>query len=84
MSTWFAVHLEGKKIKLVNDMLPVEEVSEPNFIENFMEVAYRSDKGGIMWSNRMAKLLNDDILVYPMDNTAQGIFTIGDLKKFTN
>ena len=47
--------------------------------EEFLEVAKRG--GGIYWVNELAQLLPDDMPVYPLDNSAQGIFTIGDIKK---
>ena len=35
----------------------------------------------IRFTNLLASLLPDDTKVIPMDNSAQGIFTIGDIKK---
>ena len=86
MSTWFSIHLEGKKIDLVNDRLPddyfpIDENGEIIPDENIIDVAYRGAQG-IVWENPVAKLLDDNTLVYPLDNTAQGIYTIGDLKKY--
>jgi len=34
------------------------------------------------WLNNIGPLLPDDMAVYALDNTQQGIFTIGDIKKF--
>jgi hypothetical protein len=34
------------------------------------------------WLNEWAKLLPDDTRVYALDNTQQGVFTIGDIKEF--
>ncbi len=34
------------------------------------------------WLNNMGPLLPNDVKVYALDNTQQGIFTIGDIKKF--
>lgn len=34
----------------------------------------------VYFLDEVYKLLNNDIEVYPIDNTAQGIFTIGDIK----
>ena len=31
--------------------------------------------------NALAHLLPDDTLVIPLDNTAQGVYTIGDIKR---
>jgi hypothetical protein len=47
--------------------------------ENIIEVAYRSNT--IMFTNLLAYCLSDDTEVIAMDNTPQGIFTIGDIKK---
>jgi DNA-binding transcriptional ArsR family regulator len=33
------------------------------------------------WLSDSAKLLPDDTRVYALDNSQQGIFTIGDIKK---
>lgn len=48
--------------------------------ENIEKIAFRSSNG-IYFKNRIAHLLPDDFPVIPLDNTAQGIFTIGDIKK---
>ena len=34
------------------------------------------------WLNNIGPYLSDDTRVYALDNTQQGIFTIGDIKKF--
>jgi len=47
-----------------------------------VEVAFRS--GGIRWKNPLAQLLPDDTKVEPLNNSAQGIHTIGDIKKVIN
>ena len=44
-----------------------------------IEVAYRM--GRVIWGNPLAHLLPDETKVIPLDNTAQGIYTIGDIKK---
>ena len=36
------------------------------------------------WLNPIAELLPDDIMVFATDNSQQGIYTIGDIKKFLN
>ena len=41
-------------------------------------IAFRSN--GIRFINPIAHLLDDDIAVIPMHNSAQGIETIGDIK----
>ena len=47
--------------------------------EEEVEVAFRSN--GIRFTNPLAKLLPDETPVIPLDNSAHGIFTIGDIKK---
>jgi hypothetical protein len=44
-------------------------------------VAKRSG-GGMWWIDSMAELLPDETKVEPTDNTAQGIYTIGDIKDY--
>ena len=48
--------------------------------DDYVEVARRV-RGGIHWTNELAPFLQDDIKVEPLDNSAQGIYTIGDIKK---
>lgn len=48
-----------------------------------VEIAFRSS-GGIRFTNPLAELLPDDLPVIPLDNSAQGIHTIGDIKKKIN
>ncbi len=47
--------------------------------DNVVEVAFRSN--GMRFINELAELLPDDTPVIPLDNTAQGVYTIGDIKK---
>lgn len=44
-----------------------------------IEVAFRTHY--IRWVNPLAHLLPNDTKVTPLDNSAQGIYTIGDIKK---
>ena len=40
-----------------------------------------SNEGAQMWfTDELAEMLPDEVKVYPLDNTAQGIYTIGDIK----
>jgi hypothetical protein len=48
-----------------------------------VEVARRSSNY-VRWVNTLAPLLADDIQVVALDNTAQGIYTIGDIRKVIN
>lgn len=47
-----------------------------------IEIARRSSS--IRWINPLAQLLPDDLEVIPLDNSAQGIYTVGDIKKSIN
>jgi hypothetical protein len=75
MSTTFGVSKKGKDISMVDDMPVVIIDSE------FIEVAFRGNGGILRWTNDLAPLLQDEVKVYPLDNTAQGIHNIGDIRK---
>ena len=47
--------------------------------DEVVEVAFRSN--GMRFINDLAWLLEDNTPVFPLDNTAQGVYTIGDIKK---
>lgn len=47
-------------------------------IDEPVEVAFRSN--GIRFTNPLAEILPDNTAVYALDNTQQGIYTIGDIK----
>lgn len=78
MSTTFGIHKFNKNINLVDDKLPEEYYTE-EAEENFIIVAFQGNNTGFVWKNELAKFLPDYIKVYPLDNTAQGIYTIGDI-----
>jgi hypothetical protein len=44
-----------------------------------VEVAFRSN--GVRWLDPLAQLLPDDTEVIAVDNSPQGIHTIGDIRK---
>lgn len=46
-----------------------------------VEVVYRDNGGKIIWLSKLAELLPDNTRLIPIDNTAQGIYTIGDVKR---
>lgn len=77
MSTLFGLYLLDEEIELVEDSLP-EELWDKGDV--FELVAFRGNFGGWLWKNPIAHLLPDNLKVYPLDNTAQGIYTIGDIK----
>ena len=47
--------------------------------EYHIEVAFRGCY--TRWTNPLAKFLSDNTKVEPLDNSAQGIYTIGDIRK---
>lgn len=57
----------------------IEIKTENTQDENVIEVAFRTRT--IHFTNPLAHLLPDDTKVIALDNTAQGIETIGDIKK---
>lgn len=75
MSTTFGIHRRNEVIELVNDDLPMG--FNP---DDFIEIAYLVNKYTV-FTNELAPYLPDDLRVYPLDNTAQGIYTVGDIKK---
>jgi len=69
MSTTFAVKVPS--IKTYEDGEEVE-----------VNVAFRSN--GVRWLDPLAHLLPDDTEVIAVDNSPQGIYTIGDIRKKIN
>jgi len=57
----------------------VEIKNDDAGIGEVVEVAFRSN--GMRFTNALAHLLSDDTPVVPLDNTSQGVYTIGDIKK---
>jgi hypothetical protein len=76
MSTTFAVHTKGTIIPMQDDEPIFDEIE----MDDMVHVALRSGRG-IRWTNHLSPLLPDETPVYPLDNTAQGIYTIGDIKR---
>ena len=48
----------------------------------FEKVFYRGAHS--RWLNPLSSRLSDDTRIFPLDNTAQGIYTIGDARKYLN
>ena len=48
-----------------------------------IEIARRVT-GAIWFTNPLASLLPNDTKVEPLDNSAQGVYNIGDIKKLIN
>lgn len=73
MSTRFGVYIcreDGNKF---------EDRPEFQTEDNFIDLAFRGNGTGIRLTNDLAGLLPVETKVYPLDNNAQGIFTIGDI-----
>ena len=78
MSTTFGLPQRQVDLdKLVDEDGDLLDYIDPSFFE---PVFFRG--GCSRWINPLAKMLPDDIRVFAMDNTQQGIFTIGDIRKF--
>jgi hypothetical protein len=81
MSTVFAIcKLEMIPDEQFTDM-DEEEIASEIGEEGFIEVARRGNGTGFTWLNELARYLPSHLKVYPMDNSSQGIFTIGDILK---
>lgn len=82
MSTVFAIIKQEllSKTSQEKDFLDIKS-------EDCIEIAFRSNRGNIYWCNRFHILLDylpEDTKVFALDNSAQGIYTISDLKKEFN
>ena len=86
MSTTFGVYKGEDEIELEDGMLPSSFFEDDDTIdEMFVKVAFRGNyKATTRWKNDLAPYLSDDTKIYPLDNSAQGIFTIGDFRKLLN
>lgn len=74
MSTLFGIFKSGAHIVLEDDCLPIEYKED-----DFEIVAFRGNGTGFRWKNELARYLPSNTKVYPIDNSAQGIYTIGDI-----
>lgn len=84
MSTTFGIYKGEDEIELEDGMLPISFFEDDDTIEEmFIKVAFRGNTYDY-WKNDLAPYLSDDIKLYPLDNSAQGIFTIGDFRKLLN
>ena len=84
MSTTFGVYKGEDEIELEDGMLPSSFFEDDDTIdEMFIKVAFRGRLSDY-WKNDLAPYLSDDIKIYPLDNSAQGIYTIGDFRKLLN
>ena len=83
MSTTFGVYKGDGIVELEDDMLPISFFEDDDTIdEMFIKVAFRGNyKATTRWLNDLAPFLSDDTKIYPLDHSAQGIYTIGDFRK---
>ena len=83
MSTIFALFKKGYEPKTTeNGEIDENETIDPELYTRIAfrtSILYCSSDEEVIISN-----LPDDIPVFPLDNGAQGIYTIGDLKKELN
>jgi hypothetical protein len=75
MSTTFGIPIRQLNIELGNEDGLHDYIST----EFFEKVWFRTTK--CRWLNPLAELLPDDTKVYALDNSQQGVYTIGDIKK---
>jgi len=80
MSTTFGIPIK----KIAIDLNQYDEIMNYYFRheddELFTNVWYRS-MGQCRWLNPLGELLPDDTKVYALDNSQQGVYTIGDIKQ---
>jgi hypothetical protein len=76
MSTKFGIPIRQVDIKLGDESGIFDYISE-NFFE---PVAFRDNSGKLRWYKSFYESLPNDLKVYALDNSQQGIYTIGDIK----
>lgn len=80
MSTTFGVFV--KDGKLVNcEINEFDVFVHPEDDLEVIEIAFRGNSGYVRWKNELAQFLPTDTKVYALDNSQQGIYTIGDIIK---
>ncbi len=78
MSTTFGIPQRQVDLsKLVDEDNELYDYIDTSFFE---KVFYRG--GYSRWLNPLSSRLPDDTRIFPLDNSAQGIYTIGDARKF--
>jgi len=80
MSTLFGISIRKVDIELGDENGIYDYISE----DFFQDVAVRSNSGKLRWVMALADELPDDTRVYALDNSQQGIYTIGDIKNEIN
>ena len=78
MSTIFGIPQRQVELnKLVDEDNELYDYIDTSFFE---KVFYRGTHS--RWLNPLSDKLPDDTRIFPLDNSAQGIYTIGDARKF--
>ena len=78
MSTTFGIPQRQVELdKLTDAFGELHDYIDTSFFE---KVFYRG--GNSRWLNPLSGKLPDNTLIFPLDNSAQGIYTIGDARKF--
>ena len=79
MSTTFGVPQRQVELnKLIDEDGDLHDYIDTSFFE---KVFFRSMSHS-RWLNSLAERLPEDTKVFPLDNTAQGIYTIKDIKEY--
>jgi len=79
MSTTFGIPQRQVELdKIIDKNGEIYDYIDTSF---FIKVFFRS-MGNSRWLNPLASRLSEDTPVFALDNTAQGIYTIGDINKF--
>lgn len=80
MSATFGVFFKDGKL-LDCEINEFDEFVHPENDLEVIEIAFRGNSGCISWVNELAQFLPLDTKVYALDNSQQGIYTIGDMIK---
>ena len=75
MSTKFGIPKRDTEIELGDEYGIFDYIS----LYFFEEVCFRDNQGRLTWLSELAKRLPNDTRVYALDNSQQGIYTIGDI-----
>jgi hypothetical protein len=82
MSTTFGVFIGEGEVDYEDGLLNPEQFDWEDVEYYFIKVARQANGGAVYWTNDLAPLLPPDLKVYALDNTAQGIYTIGDIRDY--
>jgi len=84
MSTTFGIVIKnGELLDLPpqeSGLILPQDIKDEDNIE-IVDVAFRGNWPGMYWKNPIAPFLPPETKVYPLDNSHQGIYTIGDIIK---